>query len=350
MTAVSDVPQKRLADFGSGPESYCPLCTGSDPRPKSYQDPNLLEHLYLDHDKPALDIADLYGRSTSTIKNWLQRHDITKSPYRYEMPEEDLHRLYREEAHTIQEVADHFGCSRLAVRNRLQIHGIEIRSTAEVLADPDDDSYRDEDWLREKYHEEELSKQVIADHCGVTESTIQHWMNKFGIEARDLSDAQRARNERRDEPYMDEERLRELYWERGLTQREMADRLDCSQLAVQNWMNHYDIQLRYAGAHGATYETSRGEFVRSAAERQIANWLYEQGVDYEYEPDLDGISLQPDFAVGGDLIEFWGMLNREEYVDRMHEKLRRYRGANINLVNLFPHDLDDLAQKLARYV
>jgi len=44
------------------------------------------------------------------------------------------------------------------------------------------------------------------------------------------------------------------------------------------------------------------------------------------------------------------MLNRESYVQRMHEKLDRYREAGIDPVNLFPHDLSNLENKLGCYV
>ena len=41
--------------------------------------------------------------------------------------------------------------------------------------------YRDEDWLRTKYLEEDLTQQEIADICGVTKQTINNWTTKFGF-------------------------------------------------------------------------------------------------------------------------------------------------------------------------
>jgi len=46
------------------------------------------------------------------------------------------------------------------------------------------------------------------------------------------------------------EELEKLYWEEGLTQREIAERLGCSQYKVQKWMQIYDIPRR---PHGARY-------------------------------------------------------------------------------------------------
>jgi len=351
-SATSPVSQHRLSDFsGAAPSERCPCCTDTDPEPKGYQDGGLLEHIYLGHDFTIAEVAELFSCSESTVKNWLRRHDLSKSRFTYEMPEDELRRLYLDEGHSINEIADHYDCSYIAVHNRLEMHDIPIRSPGEALRDTDaDDSYRDEEWLREKYHGEQLSKQLIAEQCGVAAGTIQWWMDQHGIEARDYSDAQTQRNQRRGDPYMNADRLRRLYWEEGLTQRELAARFDCSQRAVQTWMNRHDIQLRHTGAHGNTYETARGEYVRSSHERRIANWLHENGVEYEYEPDTDAVDLRPDFKIDGNLVEYWGMLNREDYVERMHEKLDRYEAAGLQPVNLFPHDLPELNQKLGQYV
>jgi transposase len=309
-----------------------------------------LDHLYNNHELIQEEIADMFDVSRTTIKTWFSRLDISGTEYEYEIPEAELRELYCDDKKSIEDIADFYGCSYLAVRNRLQNYGIEIRSSHEMIVDADDTSYRDKEWLKTQYNKKDKSRQVIADECGVSESTIQHWMNKFGIEARSLSDAQEQRALRRDLDYMNEELLRELYWVEEMTQRQIADELGATQGAVQIWMNHHDIDIRYAGAHGQTYETKRGEYVRSSPERTIANWLYENGIDYEYEPDPDSIDLRPDFLIEGDLVEYWGMLGREEYVDRMHEKLDRYDSAGVEIVSLFPHHLSKLDAKLSQYL
>lgn len=45
-------------------------------------------------------------------------------------------------------------------------------------------SYRDEDTLRELYWDEGMSIQEIADHCGCHRTTAHDWMKKHGIERR----------------------------------------------------------------------------------------------------------------------------------------------------------------------
>jgi len=52
--------------------------------------------------------------------------------------------------------------------------------------------YRDADWLRYKYVEEELSCQGIADLCNCSGRNILNWLCKHGIPRRSLSEARRA--------------------------------------------------------------------------------------------------------------------------------------------------------------
>lgn len=54
--------------------------------------------------------------------------------------------------------------------------------------------WQDEETLRRLYHEEGLSRAKIAEEFdGVTRSGIQYWMNKYEIEARDKSEAAKER-------------------------------------------------------------------------------------------------------------------------------------------------------------
>lgn len=41
--------------------------------------------------------------------------------------------------------------------------------------------YRDKAWLREKYIDDDLTQQEIADECGVSKQTINNWTTKFGL-------------------------------------------------------------------------------------------------------------------------------------------------------------------------
>lgn len=51
-----------------------------------------------------------------------------------------------------------------------------------------------------------------------------------------------------DSPWRDAETLRELYWGEGLSQPEIADRLDCGVSTVTKWMGRNDIEVRAEGS------------------------------------------------------------------------------------------------------
>ncbi len=122
-----------------------------------------------------------------------------------------------------------------------------------------------------------------------------------------------------------------------------------------------------------------GEQVKSRGELVIANYLYRQGIDYEYEAgyphrtELDGRrAYQPDFTVKipqGDAvrriyIEFWGVdkggrpppyINADGYRKSMAQKRKVHREQGAILVELFHYQLQDnvleqeLANELARH-
>jgi DNA-binding XRE family transcriptional regulator len=50
-------------------------------------------------------------------------------------------------------------------------------------------------------------------------------------------------------PWKDSDHLRELYHSRGMSQREMAEAMDCRRQTVIKWMDRYDIPTRSVGAH-----------------------------------------------------------------------------------------------------
>lgn len=46
--------------------------------------------------------------------------------------------------------------------------------------------YRDPEWLNERYHEDGMTQREIGELYGVHERTIAKWMNRFGIETREV--------------------------------------------------------------------------------------------------------------------------------------------------------------------
>jgi len=53
-----------------------------------------------------------------------------------------------------------------------------------------DKKYQEEDWLREKYLDEQMSSRQIANVAGCSHRTILNWLDKFNIETREAKQDQ----------------------------------------------------------------------------------------------------------------------------------------------------------------
>jgi len=91
-----------------------------------------------------------------------------------------------------------------------------------------DRSYRDPEYLRERYVEQRWSQQDIADECGVAQATIQYWIEKHGLE--------------RDLLYKDEKWLHKKYVENRRTRDEIADECGVSESTISRWLTIHDIE------------------------------------------------------------------------------------------------------------
>lgn len=119
----------------------------------------------------------------------------TNAPWR---DEELLRKKYVDEEMTMVEVAGEFDCHHTTIRNWIERHGIEKRDTMGRYED--EKPWTDEDWMYEKYVEEELSQIQIANIVEANRTTIARWIKRHGIESRSLSEASRLRNLNRDVP------------------------------------------------------------------------------------------------------------------------------------------------------
>lgn len=127
--------------------------------------------------------------------------------------------------------------------------------------------------------------------------------------------------------------------------------------------------------------TLQGEQVKSFEELMIANWLYENGIEYEYEPDYEHKVSEggyrdycPDFRLtkSGVYIEHFGVrrsksadgtnhlttapfVNRDEYLSGMEWKRGVHADNETTLIETFSYDredgrlLDALAEKVAPF-
>ena len=105
-------------------------------------------------------------------------------------------------------------------------------------------------------------------------------------------------------------------------------------------------------------KTKRGDYVRSKAEYNIANMLFDEEIPYKYEAEfmtVDGTYQRPDFTVmnpsTGKLFrwEHFGMMDKPEYVKKMINKLDLYRMSGLFPGNGLIITFDDGSHPLDTY-
>jgi len=124
--------------------------------------------------------------------------------------------------------------------------------------------YRDEGWLRDKYHAEGLTLSEIGELCGVTNTTISDWMDRHGIEKLGRREAQRISGK-----HTDREWLAEQYHGNERTLQSLADECDVDRVTIHNWMERHNIPRREATRHKrvspASFRTIKRGYERSAS-------------------------------------------------------------------------------------
>lgn len=106
-----------------------------------------------------------------------------------------LHEKYHEEGLTGNEMAELAGCSRTTIYEWMRRHDIP-RDRGEGYRVSDPEPYRSEEWLREKYHDERLSTSEIGELVGCHKQTIKHWLEEHNIPKRTPSEAAKIRYHR----------------------------------------------------------------------------------------------------------------------------------------------------------
>jgi len=156
---------------------------------EKYKDEGWLREQYHDRDKSSVEMAEECGCAKSTILKYMRKNGIQRRGASEARCSGDVDRLqdedwmreqYHESKKSTRELADVCGCSQTTIRRWLEKHDIETRdgtrSTTEKL--------NDSSWLKEQYHERGKSTYTLAEECGCSNSTILFWLSRHGIETR----------------------------------------------------------------------------------------------------------------------------------------------------------------------
>lgn len=101
--------------------------------------------------------------------------------------------------------------------------------------------YDDPETIRRLYHDEQMTQREVADELECSRPTIIRRMREFDIASRDVGGGEK------DAEYRCGDTLRELYCEQGLTTYEVADRLNTDASTVRYWMDKNDIERQPVG-------------------------------------------------------------------------------------------------------
>lgn len=97
--------------------------------------------------------------------------------------------------------------------------------------------------LRVWYENEGLSQLQIAERMDVRPSTVTRWFRRFGIAPRNKSEAA-VRQWDRASPAIGREKLNQLYTVEGLTMGQVAERLGVPKCRIEMLMRRYNIPRR----------------------------------------------------------------------------------------------------------
>lgn len=152
---------------------------------KPYQNESVLREKYCEEKQTVSGIAEEFGCSHGTILRWLGKHDIeTRSrgggvKYPRLWNEEWLRAKYIDEELSTQDIADIVGCSKSQAKRRVRESGIETRPSHPL---PKDDRVHDNEWLHKQYVENDLSMAEISDKFDIPKTTLARALRRSDIE------------------------------------------------------------------------------------------------------------------------------------------------------------------------
>ncbi|MFL1427262.1 MULTISPECIES: hypothetical protein [unclassified Nocardiopsis] len=95
----------------------------------------------------------------------------------------------------------------------------------------------------------------------------------------------------------------------------------------------------HKGVFGIRTLARDGHVCNSLAEKTIDDWLTDNGIEHTKEPRYPDSQMRADFEVGGTLIEYFGLVGRVEYDEKVELKRALAKKHRIKLVEIHPKDM-----------
>lgn len=144
-----------------------------------------------------------------------------------------LHRQYVEKARSTYDIAEECKCSDSTVRYWMNKHNIPTRRDGQAVKF---ERLWDEEWLREQYVENGKTTKDMADICDCTDVWVYESLKRYGIETQRRGTDERLR---------DKDWLKEQYVKSGRTGVEIAKEVGCTSAAVYEWLKRHGIETKY---------------------------------------------------------------------------------------------------------
>jgi len=151
--------------------------------------------------------------------------------------------------------------------------------------------WRDEELLRQKYVDEDLSTRDLSDLWGCSRKTVSNWLDKYDIETPSNPSGK---------PWQNKDALERLYVEENLTCAEIGDRLGCSGHTVDKWRRRHGIKpLHKRRAWLDERFNGKGWSIKKIADRAnsnrktVAEWLDKLGVRSPEDKPADYADSKP---------------------------------------------------------
>lgn len=104
--------------------------------------------------------------------------------------------------------------------------------------------YKNEQWLIERYHSDNLSQREISELCDCSRKTIGRWMNKFNIETRDQSKSSLISQCNCSGKHRNKNWLNKVYTKQENNLKEVAQKCGCNHETIRSWLKRKNIDRR----------------------------------------------------------------------------------------------------------
>lgn len=237
---------------------------------------------------------------------------------------EDLSRLYYEERLTTRQIGKLFGTSKHPVEDAMQQLGFERRKTKTKGIKPS------REFLQKAIFEDARSLMDIANELNCDPGAVKFWANEYRIEVPKM-DTWSQRNKQRGYERPSRNTLENLYHEQKFSLSAIAEMFGVSRQAIKDAFTEYGIELRTSGWR-KSFMCKDSHLVKSSYERRVDDWLFENGINHEYEPVLPFGNMKADFLAKGIYIEIFGVIHNSRYSERKARKIECYRSHGLHLV------------------